>query len=230
MVAFVTSTLYPSSAHSFFSNDERYDQTLHTITRLREVGFEQIFLFDNSIKPVDVNGIKDASGAILQVYQNSQYTFSNKGLNEALLILNTIHHLPSDTLLFKISARYAPTKEFSVVPESELKQLDFAGVGYDFGKKVPVFNTRAYYVKNKAVLETSLVLAIEEMLSYAKGIHGPKSLINAISRSELGCAYQLSIENALGRIIRLKLNYKLLNKIGIEGYVAGAQKLDYVTE
>ena len=108
MIALITSTLRPTSIQSFFSNEERYEQTLVTIRKLAEKGFKEIYLIDNSLDAIDVPKLIADSGMNLQVHHTPQYSFANKGLNEALLLLNNLHHLPASTHIFKISARYYP--------------------------------------------------------------------------------------------------------------------------
>lgn len=150
-----------------------------------------------------------------------------------MLLLNNIGRLPGEVPLFKISGRYYPNEHFRLIDEGLLEKFDFAGVGSDFDKRISAFSTRAYFVKNKSVLESTLVLAIEEMLSYSKGIHGIKSLFKFLSNPffpSMGSRYQLSIEQAFARILKHSENYHLLNNINIEGYLAGSAGLEFIKE
>jgi hypothetical protein len=232
MIAVITSTLSVNNAHSFFSNEDRLTQTLETIRKLDQAGFEQIFLFDNSLQGIDKQMLRSASSK-LEVHQTPQYTFKNKGLNEALLLLNNMWALPEDIPIFKISGRYYPSENFKIGDYNEYPNKDFIGVGKFADEKTPFFNTRAYYIRNKQVWESTLVLAIEEMISYSKGIHGLRSLLEHIQsnfKPYLGTRYQLSMEQTFARIFIQKGNYHLLTKINIEGYIAGSEFLEFISE
>jgi len=233
MIALITSTLCPTdTAYSFFKEAERYTQTLETITKLSGKGFSEIYIFDNSSKKINGEQLIKDSGCKLFFIQNSQYTFLNKGLNEALLILNSLIHLPSDRPIFKISARYYPTDQFNPERMSSVT-ADFIGKGYSFDKREGLFSTRGYIVKNKELLERMLVLGIEDMVSYGKGIYGLRSLINhlkSIFVIQTGTPFQISMEHAFARILKTHFSYQLLENIGIEGYIAGAGKQELITE
>ncbi len=224
MIALITSTLIPTNAYSFFNPDERLIQTINTIKKIVDAGFSDIFLLDNSLDEINSSALKNEYGPI-KIFHSPQYTFKNKGMNEALLILNHIHQLPAGTPVFKISGRYYPTPVFSKDVWYLNKDKDFLGVGYNFAKNIADFSTKAYFVKNKDILASTLVLAVEDMASYAKGIHGFKSGIDAVTeifRPRLGTSYQLSMEQSFARIIKQKKNYLLLNKMNIEGFEASS--------
>lgn len=232
MIALVTSTIFVENAYSFFSNEERFEQTQHTIRKLNEAGFERIYLFDNSSTDFDVTKLTLLSDR-LSVFHNQQYTFKNKGLNEALLILNNIKYLPDDKTIFKISGRYYPSSKFNFLDYESLPTADISGVANELNSQVPTLNTRAYIAKDKKVLEQYMVWAVEEMLSYSKGIYGLRSLINTLknySKSQIGTNYQISLEQAMGRIIKAKMSFNLLNKMNIEGYVAGSDFKEFISE
>ena len=233
MIALVTSTLTPANAYSLYNPDERLKQTINTIQKLYDVGFQEVYLFDNSIDTTNLESLRKTFNQ-LKVYNTPQYTFENKGLNEALLILNNIHALPANTPIFKISGRYYPNKDFNLSAHLPYPtDKDLIGVGHSFGSKRAYFTTRAYFIKNQAVLESVLNLAIQEMLSYAKGIHGAKSFLLAIKnlfKPYVGTAYQLSLEQAFARIAYTNKKYLLLNSINIEGLIAGVNKEEFVSE
>lgn len=233
MIALITSTLRPTSIYSVFSDQERYDQTIITIKKLAQKGFDKIYLVDNSINPIDQKKIIADSEKAVKVFNTPQYSFENKGLNEALLILNNLHHLPSATPVFKISARYVPTDNFSLDVAANIDSYDFIGVGENFGARISAFSTRAYFVKNKAVLEEMLTIAVEEMISYHKGIYGPGSaltFIQSIFKTKLGSPFQLSIEQAFARIMKKRNNYLLIDRINIEGTLAGFNQNNKINE
>jgi hypothetical protein len=78
-----------------------------------------------------------------------------------------------------------------------------------------------------------LVLAVEEMVSYSKGIHGIKSFFQAIKNIynyRIGTSYQLSLEQVFARIARKRNNYILIDKLNIEGYIAGSAPKEFISE
>lgn len=224
MIALITSTLIPTNAYSLFTPETRLAQTINTIRKLREAGFSEIYLLDNSLNDINYTALKNEY-RFIKILHSPQYTFKNKGLNEALLILNNMHHLPPGIPVFKISGRYYPTPLFSKNTWHLNKEKDFIGVGYGFVRKNASFSTKAYFVKNKETLGATLELAVEDMISYAKGVHGIRSGINAIKeifRPRLGPGFQLSIEQSFARILKDKDNYLLVNKMNIEGFEAAS--------
>jgi len=226
MVALITSTLIPTSVYSFYTPIERLNQTINTIQKLRNAGFSDIYICDNSIKDINNKELYKAYESI-KIFCTPQYSFENKSINEALLILNNSHHLPQKTPIFKISARYYPTPPFEKDIYYLHKHKDFVGIGYNFDKKIAGFSTKAYFVKDIDVLTSTLVKAIEDMISYSKGIHGFKSGINSIKEifhAHIGVNYQLSIEQSFARILKQSNNYYLLNKMNIEGFEATSTK------
>ncbi|MDB5143836.1 MAG: hypothetical protein JWQ66_2549 [Mucilaginibacter sp.] len=233
MIALVTSTLIPTNAYSLFDVDERLSQTLHTVEKLYAAGFADIYLFDNSIDTINLAAITKKYPSV-KISHSPQYTFGNKGLNEALLILNNIHHLPHNTPIFKISGRYYPNENFNIQEHTaSLKSKELIGTGSYFHNNNAHFNTRAYFVKDKGALESILVLAVEEMISYSKGIHGIKSFLQAIKNIynyRIGTLYQLSLEQVFARIARKRNNYILIDKLNIEGYIAGSAQREFIFE
>ncbi|SDG42170.1 hypothetical protein SAMN05421827_106164 [Pedobacter terrae] len=233
MIALITSTIIPE-AYSFFNIEERYQQTIDTINNLKRVGFEDIYLIDNSVDVIDTDRIKLNSFHKLNIIHTPQYNFRNKGLNEALLILNHLSHLPDNQPVFKISGRYSPTEHFNrAILLSALAEKEILGVGNIKKSINSYFNTRAYLVNNKRTLEAILVSAVEEMIAYGRGINGYKGLIKLLKtmfRPQVGTPFQISIESALANILSAKTNYKLVEKINIEGFVAGAKNLTFISE
>ncbi len=223
MVAVISSTLIPQKVYSLYSADERLTQTVTTIEKLKEFGFEKIYLFDNSIQPINTERLKQADGNIF-IHQTPQYSFENKGLNEALLLLNNIHLIPTDTPIFKISGRYFPNPGFSKNTFLKHPDKDFIGIGYNFNKRICNFSTKAYFVKNASVLQNTLHLAVEDMIAYSKGIHGIKSIVNSVYDAfvpQPGTNFQLSLEQSFARIIKKKYTYELLTEMHIGGFEAG---------
>ncbi len=234
MIAVITSCLQPIAVKSFFSFEERLQQTRLGLAKLERLDFDRSFLLDNSDllnQTVLEDLLKDFKE--LEKYHGRQFQFGNKGLNEALLILNHLRHLPPDVPILKISGRYYPNEHFEFPNSGLFSRYDFIGIGENFDKRVSSFNTRAYFIKNKSVWETALVLAVEEILSYARGIHGLKSLFQSLAafyKSSPGVPYQLSLEQALARVLKAQQNYLLINKTNIEGHVAGSAHIDFIQE
>lgn len=233
MIALITSTLCPSGkVQSFFNEEERYAQTLETVQKLSGKGFSEIYIFDNSSKKIDKEQFIRDSGCTPDFVQNCQYTFFNKGLNEALLILNNLSHLPQNRPIFKISARYYPNDLFNPTIINSAA-ADFIGKGYNFNKRGGLFSTRGYVVRNKDLLEKILVLAIEDMMAYGKGIYGFRSAVNylrSVFVLQTGSPFQISMEHAFARILKTHFSYQIVEHIGIEGYIAGASQMELISE
>lgn len=233
MIALITSTIIPE-AYSFFSIDDRYLQTINTINNLKNVGFREIYLIDNSIYTIDDDRLKSSSVNDIKIIHCPQYTFNNKGVNEALLILNNIHHLPDNEPIFKISGRYSPTNQFNIPKLLEdLGSEEILGVGFIGNSKKAHFNTRAYLVENKRSLEGILILAVEEMIGFSRGIngfYGWLNLLKTVFKPQIGSPFQISIEKSFAGILKARNRYKLVNKINIKGYIAGSKTLLEISE
>lgn len=233
MISLVTSTIIPS-AYSYFSPAERYIQTLHTLNSLAERGFEEIFVFDNSVSELEVEGLLNSGNQKVKLFQNKQYSFENKGLNEALLILNLMENLPENTPIFKISGRYYPTEKFNKIDFLErMGNKEILGICENLHQNIAYFSTRSYLIKNKQVLKEMLILSIEEMIAYGRDAHTISGLVKQIFSfftPKIGTPFQLSLEQAFARIIKQKNNYTLVKAMNIEGYVAGAAHQDFVSE
>lgn len=233
MISLVTSTIIPS-AYSYFSPAERYTQTLHTLNSLAERGFDEIYVFDNSVGELEVEGFLNSGDQKVKLFQNKQYSFENKGLNEALLILNLISNLPENIPIFKISGRYYLTEKFNKINLLEkLGDKEILGICENLHRNIPYFSTRSYLIKNKKVLKEMLIFSIEEMIGYGRDAHTFSGLVKKIFsyfKPKIGTPFQLSLEHAFARIIKHKNNYVLVNAMNIEGYVAGSSHQDFVSE
>jgi len=235
MIAIISSTLIPE-AFSYFTNQERLEQTIDTINKLSENGFKQIFLFDNSVKEINMDWIKSTTNGEINIFHTRQYGFENKGLNEALLILNNLHRIPENEQIFKISGRYYPNGKFSIADLTE-KIMDKEILGYctNIDASFPFFSTRAYFVKNKKVLESILKLAVEEMIAYGRSCNTIRNVLGLVQsifykKTVVGTPFTLSLEQCFGRVVKFKKNYQLTNKMNIEGFVAGSDKLEFISE
>lgn len=236
MIALVTSTLFPNvNSYSIISNEERLIQTQQTVNKLMELDFEAIYIFDNSKTQtsVDLISAEYSKNPKIRFYHSPQYSFKNKGLNEAILILNNINKLPNEQEIFKISGRYYPNENFRIADFKDFSIHSFIGKAYKFDLREGTISTRAYAIKNSKLLEDLLVLSIEDMLSYSSKIRGLRSLINSIRDyfyNSIGSRFQISIEHSFARILKKKYRYNLLDKLNIDGYLAGVKKEESISE
>lgn len=233
MIAIISSTIKPSSDNekfvSFYSPEERLEQTKYTITRLHESGFDSIFLVDNS-PSLDLAQLQKLLQDFpkVKVYHLQQYQFINKGINELLMLLYLIKYLPSDQVIFKISGRYHPSSQFT-----KPQFVDLAVKSYDFNKKNGTVSTRGYWVKNAETLHRFLLECLTECSAYPERIVGIKSMMRLFLGNKNGINQRLniSIEFAAANILKVG-NYQvnLLDRIGIVGYVAGVGQVEEITE
>lgn len=235
MIAIITSTLIPNEkVYSFFSIEERRKQTIKTINSLLASGFKTVYLFDNSCGDINQKELYKQFPIKLIIFHQKQYAFQNKGINEALLLLNNIQVIPKNTKIFKISGRYYISDKFCFDKASKtLDNVEFIGKGYDYNKKTGLLSTRGYFVKNSDLLEDILIKAIEEMYTYASKIRDIRSALKSIPNifsDKLGTPFQISMEHAFARVIKKNYNIALINHLNIIGYVAGSNYLELIEE
>jgi hypothetical protein len=233
MIAIISSTIKPviknEKAISFYSFEERLDQTKLTLVRLKEAGFDLIFLADNSplLDQSELEKLlQDFKGVV--IFHLRQYQFSNKGINELLMLLFLTGQLPPNEIIFKISARYYLSPEFKK-PDF----VDFAVKQYDFKRKTGTISTRGYWVKNTETLHRFLLSCFDELFAYPERIVGLKSLFRLlfVKKNVIDEPLNISIEFAAANVLKAG-NYqvRLLDRIGIEGLVAGANNIEKITE
>ncbi|RYU91616.1 hypothetical protein EWM62_06665 [Mucilaginibacter terrigena] len=233
MIAIVSSTIKPltgpQQSKSFYTYEQRVEQTRFTLQRLRECGFTKIFLIDNS-PLLDKTQIQDLLTGFpeVEVHHLLQYQFENKGINELLLLLYLVEYLPANQPVFKISGRYYPTGDFKK-PDFE----DLAVKKYHHARNNSSISTRGYWVKDADTLHRFLTDCLYEHFAYSERIVGLGSLIRVLfSKKDKNTPhFSISIEFAAGHILR-KGDYEVtfINKIGIEGLVAGADNVEKLTE
>lgn len=233
MIAIVTSCIHPKEmptiTRSFFSVEEREQQTIHTLNRLKEVGFKQIILVDNSID-YDFSNLGPATEDV-QIIHLKQYQFLNKSINEVLILLSIMDQIPDNTPIFKISGRYFPSVNFKV----ELNDgVDFKVKGFEFDSKRAVITTRGYYVRNKALYEDFLLYCLNEIYSYPYRIVGLGSLTKFIKeflKPSLKKMPNVSIEFAAARTLKKGyFKYELVDTLNIEGQIAGLESKELIRE
>jgi hypothetical protein len=225
MIAVVSSTIKPlikeDKSLSFYSFDERLEQTRQTLTRLLECGFDSISLVDNS-PLLDQSQLQQLLSDFpeVKVYHLLQYQFLNKGINELLMLLFLIERLPPDQNIFKISGRYYPSQDFKK-PDF----VDFAVRAYYFKEKSGVVTTRGYWVKDAATFHQFLLWCLDELFAYPERIVGVKSLYKKLFvEKNPDDPLNISIEFAAANVLKSGYyNVTLLDNIGIEGLLAGAE-------
>lgn len=232
MIAVVSSTIQPTrlqQATSFYTYEQRVEQTKLTLLRLRQCGFTEIFLVDNSplLNKVLIQNILIDFPEV-EVHHLLQYQFQNKGVNELLLLLYLIEYVPANQNIFKISGRYYPTEEFKK-PDFE----DFAVKKYHHAYNYEVISTRGYWVKDADTLHRFLIDCLYEYFAYPEKIVGLRSLYRVFFRKKDKTTphFNISIEFAAAHVLRSG-TYKvtLVDKIGIEGLIAGADRLEKISE
>jgi hypothetical protein len=234
MIAVVSSTIKPreesGQKRSFYSFEMRLNQTRQTLTRLQECGFSTIYLVDNS-PSLDQHALQKmlTDFSSVKVYHILQYQFTNKGINELLMLLFIAEHLTPNEPIFKISGRYYPTPSF-VIPHF----TDFAIKGYDYVSKKGTISTRGYWVKDAKTMQYFLQCCLTEVFTYPQRIVGIRSLLNNTAQMIFKRPFtpvNTSIEFAAANILKKgKYEVTQLSGIGIEGLVAGAVQHEKITE
>jgi hypothetical protein len=229
MIAVITSTIKPAENKSYYSYEERLEQTTGTIVSLRQAGFNKIYLVDNS-PALSIEQlrqlIKDDEN--LEVHHVDQYQFTNKGINELLMLLYICPHLPVNDTIFKISGRYVVTSGFEK-PNFD----DFAVRSFHLSGNNKVISTRAYWVKNTLLFEDFLNATLREVFAYPERVVGIRSLLNKIKSSinKKTSLVNVSIEFAAANVLkRSNYNVSFLDKLKIEGLVAGSDRPEKIIE
>lgn len=234
MIAIVTSCIHPTQKEGLLKSSvsvpDREMQTIKSLTELSKFGFKKIILLDNSISTYDYAKIRCVSDH-LQIISFRQYQFENKGINELLMLLAVLEEIPDEELIFKISGRYYPVNGFSTAFNLS---YDFKIKAYNYHHKIGSISTRAYFVKNKVIYKAFLLKVLNELFVYPRRIVGIRSFlskISAILKPDFNPKLNISIEFAGARILK-KDEYKveLVEKIGIEGIIAGAHKYEFIQE
>ncbi len=235
MIAVVTSTIKPSTEQggnikSFYSFEERLDQTRATLSALQSKGFDAIFLIDNSPLLNDLQ-LRELLSDFprVKLFHMQQYQFVNKGLNELLMLLFIAKYLPPGQNIFKITGRYYPTELF----KKPIFQ-DIAFKGYNYKNKTGTISTRAYWIKDAVTFEGVLLKCLNEVFAYPERIVGARSLLKNLSSFFFKKTQQplnISIEFAAANVLKAgSYNTTELDMINIEGLVAGAGHKEKIAE
>jgi hypothetical protein len=232
MIAIITSTIAPASKNLFFekrssySVEERLKQTLITVESLQKHGVNEIYLFDNS-SIEDFEKFKQYFENI-SIFNIPQYQFNNKSINEHLLILTGLIHLPDNQPIVKISGRYKLNDKFTF---RDLEKYDFILKTSEFEKSNGTISTRCLMVKNKKILEDVLTTSLFELFGYNLRVVGIRSGINFLKSflsPKLNTEPTIAIELSMAKAIKYKkYHYQLVDLIGVEGLAAGSTDFVY---
>ncbi|MEE1883920.1 hypothetical protein [Pedobacter flavus] len=233
MIAIITSCIRPientNDPKSHFSVKERENQTIFTLEKLSALNFKKIIVVDNSVS-YDFNEL-ELRFKHIKFISIKQFQFENKGINELLMLLAEVDELPENTPIFKISGRYYPNEDFNI---NFNEAYDFKVKAYNFDTKRGSISTRAYFVKNKQIYKNFLLKTFIETFTYSHKIVGIRSFIYQLKRifiKNLPTSISTSIEFAAARVLKNE-NYKVefVNKIGVEGQIAGFKELSKIKE
>ena len=231
MIALVTSTLFPpqslSSADSYRSNihpNLRIQQTFETITSLKELGINKIYLADNGGK-LENTLIKTLTKDVV-LLKIPTFQFLNKGLSELFLIHSALKLIEEEkTPILKISGRYKLSS--SVNFDSKFDFL-FKREGEH------CVSTRCYLAANKSVYESLINETINIYLNHNSKVIGPRSLLriikSSLSRNET-FNVELMLEAAIFKSLILK-KYKIQNAtfLGVSGILGGSNSNVIINE
>jgi len=233
MIAVVSSTIKPVIKNREITNiygfEDRLEQTRHTINRLLEVGFDEIYLVDNSplLSQPQLQNLLQGYHKV-NLYHVPQYQFPNKGINELLMLLYATQFLPPYEVIFKISGRYYPAENFEQ-PYFE----DFAVKGLNYHKRNGYISTRGYWVKDVATFENFLLHTVDEVFCYPERIVGPRALLRVLftKKDIIKFPLNVAIEFAAANILKSeKYKVKLLDQLRVEGLVAGIGHTEKIAE
>jgi hypothetical protein len=225
MIALIGSTLFPppvtdkTSYRGTLSPATRIQQTQGTIRCLASLGYESIFLADNSGFNWKDGTETDMSPAT--VLRINTFQFNNKGLSEIYLLLAALQALPEDRPILKITGRYTIDNIIDTALFSQHEVI--------CRQEGDTISTRGYYVRNKRVLQSLLLDSLEWMYSYGARVVGPKSLARFIKNQFRGGGAGLQyaepgvmIEKAMWECIKKRYKYLKISRLGLSGVLAGS--------
>lgn len=221
----VTSTIFPkavpSKLVSVFSPEERLSQTIETVESLKKLGYQKIYLFDNSGTGYQSQLENAIQGVIVKTFDHFQ--FDNKGISEAFLLLAGLQLVSDNNPVMKISGRYS--LEAPLAPD--FGDFDLAAKFYEHKDRKLFFRetmaTRCYCCKNKVVFEKFIREMLEQIYAYPSRIYGIGSIWRLLTNQRSKRSYSflnsnLSVEAASVSAIRaLKLSVCRLEAIGLVG-------------
>jgi hypothetical protein len=223
MIAIVSSTLAPSAAPSHdgprtnIEHSVRIDQTVETVCSLRDLGFSQIFIGDNSPIPPPADVLARLAPAVLYWY--GHYPYRNKGLAEAFLLAALCDRLPDGAPIMKISGRYRASRNLV----KELGDADLAG---RFSPaRVSELSTRAYAVRDRNFLRALMLGALDEMYAAPWRVVGPRSLLSLARKILIRPNDPFPYSDPPGGLeiaavrwlVKQKATVRKLDELGVEG-------------
>lgn len=225
----ISSTIVPregrdnSIVKSVHSSEERILQTRRTIESLQTLGYDNIYLFDNSGREYQETLESAFRNIHLKLFDHYQY--DNKGISETFLMLEGIRYVPDNCPIIKLSGRYQIARRL----ELDTNNYDLAAKIYQHRgrlfRNTETMATRCYVLRNKAIYQSYLIGLLQEMYAYSSRIVGFGSLKRFLtnqffSENNVYSFFDpsLSVEAASIRVIR-NLNLKLcrLDAIGLNG-------------
>lgn len=226
----ITSTIFPppsrdpSIVRTIYSSEERLIHTKSTIASLQKLGYQKLWLLDNSGNKYKSELQKNLDSVNINCFDH--YQFNNKGISEAVLLLEGLKFLPDDRPVLKISGRY-----------SLHKALAFDPIHYDIAAKITkseghVFrrqdmSTRCYAVKNPRIFDLYMRKVLQEIFGYSSRIVGIRSL-GRLLINQLLPAYSkyeffeptLRMEFAgISAINNARLKLQRIQTLGLSGYL-----------
>jgi hypothetical protein len=228
MIAVVSSCLAPSTESSHtggrtnLSPEARLAQTGESVASLVRVGFEEIYLADNSESPPSAETIARLAPA--RVYHFGHFPYRNKGIAEVYLLLALTKHLPTDRPIMKLSGRYRASINLCAA----LGTQQVAGL-LTKSARIENLSTRAYAVSDLQTFREFLEGSLNEIYAAPWRVVGPRSLLNFFRRNISSAPdpylYRdppVGLEIAAARwLARQRIPIARLDKIGVEGVLGG---------
>ena len=197
----------------------RLEQTKATVNSLVQLGYETIYIADNS-GPNWRAGTEECL-APATVLRFDHLQFSNKGISELYLLQAALPQLPPNTRIIKVSGRYVLKRRL----HQELGSADFLFKLYKRFRNRSYVSTVAYVVRDKAIYEIFVEQSLRELFAYAVRVVGFRSLFRIV-RNSVAPQYDhypyhdpgTSVELAMWRVLRIH-RYRVLyiDQLGIEG-------------
>jgi hypothetical protein len=226
MLAVISSCLAPSpqpghdGLRTNIPTETRIAQTVQSVTSLERLGFDEIYLADNSAEAPSANIIAQLAPA--RVFHFAHFPYRNKGVAEAHLLLALLPRLPEAKPIMKLSGRYRASIDLC----AKLGGADLAGLFSGEGR-VENLSTRAYAVRDRDFFQRLLLGTLDELYATPWRVVGPRSLLSLLRRvvmprsdnypySDPLCSLEISAARWLERH---QIAVTRLEKIGVEGVI-----------
>jgi len=224
MLAVISSCLAPSlqpghdGARTNISVETRLGQTRESIASLVRLGFDEIYLADNSEHAPSAAVIDQLAPA--RVFHFGHFPHRNKGVAEAYLLLALAPQLPAGRPIMKLSGRYRAAMNLC----AKLEGNELVGL-FNRSDNGTALSTRGYAVSGRDFLQRLLLGTLDELYASPWRVVGPRSLFS-LARRVLAPGSDTypysdprsSIEMCAARwLARHRVPVTRLDKIGIEG-------------